>query len=459
MALLNQDPSEDWQVNYAEIRLRSFHLFRSRQWADCSFTFETEGGGAGQVGDSLKAHKLILAMASPVFAAMFYGDVGEKESPVMINDIDMLTFDILLMYIYTDKVYIKNIEAAINLYKAANKYILVHLDQQCLDYLSKMLNPKNVCQIYEFSRFFGEDLLEEKCIKMLTTKTQYVLKDPSFLNADVKTLQKIVSLDTLDIDSEIDLYDALLHYVDNYKKDDIQFGEDDIQKSNKGNGNEISIKVPPLNSSFNNLNAARQILQGILEEIRFLSMSPGELAKVSESNELMSVDEIQALFTNKFLPDSSISMPVGFSTLREPRFRGAATIRHTINNVTSIKPNVKRISDPVVVCNLSWQLSMCRYQELTEPLEDFLSVYLECYTDNFSCYAKLEACLLSTEYNKEYKKHCSKVQKFDSNKQSWGWPKVIKWNDLINPENNFVKDDSITLEMHFSTTSPLKVDK
>ncbi|KAI5651452.1 BTB/POZ domain-containing protein [Phthorimaea operculella] len=456
MAPRNEDPSEDWQVKFAEIRLRSAYLFRSRQWTDCSFKFETDGG-AEEAGDTLEAHKLILAMASPVFAAMFYGEVGEKESPVQISDIDMLTFSRLLQYIYTDKAAIYTIEDAINLYKAANKYILVHLEKICIDYLSKMMDPVNVCQIYEFSCFFGKDSLEEKCLEMLRTKTQYVLKSPSFLNADVSTLKKIVSLDTLDINNELELHDAVLNFADNFKipdKINKQLEEDDDDQMSNESSDDGQTKKSSIVSSINN---TRQVLQGILEEIRFLSMTAADLAKVSETNKLLSVDEIRALFTNKFSSESNVPMPAWFSTIREPRFRHAATIRHTIN-VTSMKPNVRQLSVPISICDLSWKISMYRYQHPEEPLEEFLSLYLLCTEDDsiktkdWYCYVKLEACIIPTEY----KLGSSKILKFDKDNSSRGWNKFIKWNNLINPENKFIKDDTITIEMHFST-SPIQV--
>ncbi|KAI5639340.1 BTB/POZ domain-containing protein [Phthorimaea operculella] len=91
MAPRNETPSEDWQVQYADVKLRAAHLYRTREWADCTFHFQTANGS-----NSLEAHKLILAMASPVFAAMFYGTVGDQGSSVTIGDIDLTTFSALL---------------------------------------------------------------------------------------------------------------------------------------------------------------------------------------------------------------------------------------------------------------------------------------------------------------------------------------------------------------------------
>ncbi|KAI5635772.1 BTB/POZ domain-containing protein [Phthorimaea operculella] len=118
---------EDWQVLYPEIKMRSAHLLRSHEWADCTFKFLSDSAGAGGSkgsNDSLDAHKLILSMASPVFAAMFYGNVGDKGSPVLISDIDLPTFSMLLDYIYTDEITLTSTKQAASLYGAAHKYNL-----------------------------------------------------------------------------------------------------------------------------------------------------------------------------------------------------------------------------------------------------------------------------------------------------------------------------------------------
>ncbi|KAI5632044.1 BTB/POZ domain-containing protein [Phthorimaea operculella] len=196
--------STDWQVNYPEIKMRSAHLLRSGEWADCSFQFES---GAGEAAPSLAAHRLILAMASPVFAAMFYGRVGDKEEPIHISDIDHAVFSSMLDYIYTDEVEITGLEMASELFRAANKYILVHLERKCINYLLETL-------------FFRTNTLD-------------VIKANTFKDAQLETLKTIYSLDTLSINSELDLFEALVEYT----KTDTEMSDNgpEINKSHERN--------------------------------------------------------------------------------------------------------------------------------------------------------------------------------------------------------------------------------
>ncbi|KAI5633561.1 BTB/POZ domain-containing protein [Phthorimaea operculella] len=121
---------EPWQVSCSKIHNRASYVLNERKWTDCTFHFDTGDAGAEAGGskESLQAHKLILAMASPVFEAMFYGNVGDQENSVNIVDIDWSIFAALLQYVYTDDTNIPDARTAIDLFKAANKYMVVDLE-------------------------------------------------------------------------------------------------------------------------------------------------------------------------------------------------------------------------------------------------------------------------------------------------------------------------------------------
>ena len=56
-------------------------------------------------GSELRAHKLILATRSPVFAAMFRHEYKEKvDSAVDVKDVELDVFQEMLKYIYTGEV-------------------------------------------------------------------------------------------------------------------------------------------------------------------------------------------------------------------------------------------------------------------------------------------------------------------------------------------------------------------
>ncbi|KAI5641889.1 BTB/POZ domain-containing protein [Phthorimaea operculella] len=460
-------PPEDWQVNYRSLQERAGHLLDSQQWADCTFVFPTDSGAdAGSSKNMLKAHKLFLAMASPAFSAMFYGDVGDKETPIIITDIEQSTFSTLLEYIYTDELCIPTVEAAITLYKAANKYILVPLEKDCVNSLLEDMDHENVCQIYEFASFFGEKELEKKCLELFSTKTQLVLKGSSFLNAEVDTLKKIVSMDTLDINSEMDLFNALVLYVENLEKQvnqNVSENKDNMEQDlDKQKDNELTICGQmnlALHSSPKKPEEARQIMKGVIEQIRFLSIPPAELSDICICS-ILSEKEKLALLTNVSSPNSSLPMPEGFSCIREPRIRGSATFRHTVHHVTRLLTDLERdISQICYVRKLPWTIVAARESKL-EEYESCLIVYLETNVDNvpnisqdWSCKVTGELRLLANDPDYDCPplsfEHtfCRRDTSYEIS--------YISWRRLTNPKNKLIKDDSITIEVHF-TTEPIQ---
>lgn len=85
-------PPCDWQTTRKQIKDRGQYLLESSTWSDCRFIVGTEPHQ--QV---FEGHKLFLAMASPVFAAMFYGGMAEKD-PIAILDVQPDAFRALLEY-------------------------------------------------------------------------------------------------------------------------------------------------------------------------------------------------------------------------------------------------------------------------------------------------------------------------------------------------------------------------
>ncbi|GBM76951.1 TD and POZ domain-containing protein 4 [Araneus ventricosus] len=97
---------------------------------------------------SFPAHKCILSARSPVFKAMFGGDMKEKTSKcVEIPDLDEDTLSKLLSYIYADTVGELQWRGAVDLYRAADKYELLDLKRRCSTFLKSDLSVSSVCAV------------------------------------------------------------------------------------------------------------------------------------------------------------------------------------------------------------------------------------------------------------------------------------------------------------------------
>ncbi|KAH8233166.1 hypothetical protein KR026_004972, partial [Drosophila bipectinata] len=134
-------------------------LFHDGKYTDCVFHVCEE---------QIKCHKLILTTASPVFEAMFYGPL-QKNDPapeIEIHDISAPVFKILVEYIYTGSVDYNSLElvSCIELYYAAEKYLLEELISDSLMAVTCKLRFSNILPALELSVCMGLDSLLEVCM-------------------------------------------------------------------------------------------------------------------------------------------------------------------------------------------------------------------------------------------------------------------------------------------------------
>lgn len=146
-------------------------LLTTEKYYDCVFVV----GEAGKV----KCHKLILASASPVFEAMFYGPISEVASFVEILDMSLEMFQLLILYIYKGSIDFHNLtlEETIELYYGAEKYLLNDLKAECLENIQLKLRFSNILASLELSICLDLNSLLNIClnffIRCCLTESQF----------------------------------------------------------------------------------------------------------------------------------------------------------------------------------------------------------------------------------------------------------------------------------------------
>lgn len=147
------EEAPDFGQRFNEMRHRN-HL------VDCSF----------RVDDKIyNCHKLILSAASPVFEAMFYGSLAEKQT-VKIADIRPIVFERMLDFIYVGTVdfdHILHIEEILELYYCAQKYMIDSLHKQCVNYFGKSIKPNNVLKILDIAYTMNLEDIIYSCLCVL----------------------------------------------------------------------------------------------------------------------------------------------------------------------------------------------------------------------------------------------------------------------------------------------------
>ncbi|XP_073987327.1 BTB/POZ domain-containing protein 6-like isoform X2 [Rhodnius prolixus] len=152
---------QDWQVTKSSLKERFKELLLLSQWTDCTFS-------VGEDNTEIKCHKLVLAVSSPVFEALFFGGLSDPlcES-IRVPDIEPHIFKMLLMYMYSDSLNLHNIEEAGNLLYAAKKYLMPQLSRLCLEYLLDRTCIQTLWDILTIAESLDEEELIEAVLKIM----------------------------------------------------------------------------------------------------------------------------------------------------------------------------------------------------------------------------------------------------------------------------------------------------
>lgn len=174
-------------------------------------------------GREFPAHKNILAASSAYFLGLFTSDMKERhQSEVKLEDFKSFVMNDLLDYIYTGEVEItdKNVKELV----FAGDYLLIeNLKDKGSMYLEKTLSPSNCLSVREFSEKYDCEELLDKSESFILENFVAVSKSEEFLRLGVSQIEKLISLDDVIVESEEQVYEAVIswvkHDVDNRKND------------------------------------------------------------------------------------------------------------------------------------------------------------------------------------------------------------------------------------------------
>ena len=205
-------------------------------------------------------------LSSPVFEAMFYGELLESRDTIELPDCDYESLLELFRYMYSDEVNLSGSNVLVVLY-LAKKYMVPSLADKCTEYLQENLDPSNVFTIDE--------------------GTDEAVNADGFEKIERSLLEAVVSRDALTI-KEVALFQAADRWATK-------------QCEKQGLVADGQLK--------------RRILgEEIIKSIRFPIMTAKEFADVVLDTNILHPNEITFLF--KFF-NSSVSSPLMFS--KSPR--------------------------------------------------------------------------------------------------------------------------------------------
>lgn len=158
----------------------------------------------------IPAHKCLLAIASPVFHRMFFGELKE-EADVRIVDVSVDGFSEFLQFFYMEEVNLTgdNFAEVITL---ADKYDVPGCMHMCEQFLEITLTLDSVCWCYELATLFHLQHLVDMCEERICMETKSIFESDGFLHCPRQILARILSLERLSCD-EIDVLHACMRWA------------------------------------------------------------------------------------------------------------------------------------------------------------------------------------------------------------------------------------------------------
>jgi len=156
---------------------------------------------------TIPAHKFLLAISSPVFYAMFYGELAEKKESIDISDCDHKSLLELFRFVYSDKAKL-NAENVMQVLYLAKKYMLPSLADKCSEFLREHLDASNVFHVLPDAQKYEEKDLENHCWDVIDKETDEAVKSDGFVTIEKSVLGELVERESLKV-REVELFKAV----------------------------------------------------------------------------------------------------------------------------------------------------------------------------------------------------------------------------------------------------------
>ncbi|CAL8096063.1 unnamed protein product [Orchesella dallaii] len=208
-------PLVDWRKNCPGVDGKLKHLLGTGLLMDVTFRVGNEKGEV----ETIRAHKLMLAMFSSVFEAMFMGRFVENRDStddiIAIPDIQPSAFKTLLKFIYVgemSRLQLSTNEILETLY-AAKKYDITELEIECTQMLKSNISEENAVSIFQAAQMFDEKELREEAHAFLKRNFDIVMQRDDFLNISKESLCTFLQDDDT-FASELSIFHGVMRWAE-----------------------------------------------------------------------------------------------------------------------------------------------------------------------------------------------------------------------------------------------------
>ena len=204
---LSKGSKDHWsETERYTVRERCKFMFNNELLSDVKFVVPDPEGGSESM-KTIPAHKLVLAISSPVFYAMFFGELAETTNSINPSDCEYPSLLELFRFIYSDEVNL-NADNVMQVLYLAKKYMLPSLVDQCTDFLGKNLDASNVFHVLPEAQTYEEKNLVDKCWEVIDEHGDEAMKSDAFTTIEKSLLEELVERESLNV-TEVELFKAV----------------------------------------------------------------------------------------------------------------------------------------------------------------------------------------------------------------------------------------------------------
>ena len=198
--------SESWQTLQLTVKERIAFLYNKEILSDVKFVVPLSTGES-ESKKVIPAHKFVLAISSPVFFAMFYGQMAETTDSIELPDCEYESLLEMLRYFYSDEVILSG-SNAMQVSYLAKKYMVPSLAEKCTEYLRENLDASNVFCILPHAQKFEQKDLEDRCWELIEKQTDEALNSDEFVTVERSLVESVVKREVLNV-TEVELFKAV----------------------------------------------------------------------------------------------------------------------------------------------------------------------------------------------------------------------------------------------------------
>ncbi|XP_068684079.1 kelch-like protein 3 [Montipora foliosa] len=212
MADLSQPMPSDPSKHCQELIYRLDALRRKESFFDVTVSVKDK---------EFKAHRLVLAAASPFFLSLLVSDMREGKEQFIRIELEEATGSVMeevLKYVYTGNVAVTK-DTAHNLVAAADYLLLPGLKALACNCLEENITIENCIFNYYFAdKYHCLELMEESC-GFINANFSSVMKTEDFVKLDIEQVMKWVSSDYVTVGSEEEIFKGIVKWVSHKKSE------------------------------------------------------------------------------------------------------------------------------------------------------------------------------------------------------------------------------------------------